>query len=399
MSERERAARDKTSIPRAAASDAGERSRRQQRGRATEQAIVPEAVSEAVRGPGQPLSDTALTYFESRFGHDFGRVRVHADARAANSARAIDAVAYTVGDDIAIDPGHEAMRTSAAPAILAHELTHVVQQSHTTPALQTRRLDEADGAAEHEAARAATQVARGGQVGPIGARPSVGVVQRALSDILAGGAVGAIAGAAIGALFGPIGALIGAGVGLLGGLAAGEVAGAERRGLTNDERREATKVFGASLDMSKVRIAESSVMSVGNFARTPFDTIYFPPGTSRLAFADFMPWLIHELAHVWQYQHGISVTEKLWWALHGQTAYDYGGEAGLRAAALQNKRFLDFNTEQQASIAADYYKALIAGRATSAYDPFIAQLKAGGAVRGTTSAPAAPAGGASGGGP
>jgi Domain of unknown function (DUF4157) len=363
-------------------------------------AIAPPIVREVVRSAGQPLNAAARDFFEPRFGHDFGRVRVHTDARAAQSARAIDAVAYTVGNHIAFDTGHPLVRSPQGPSLLAHELTHVVQQRGEARDSQALTVDVVDSAAEREAAQTGQRLERGGSPGAVKAEAGGGLVQRALSDVLAGGAVGAIAGAFVGSFFGPIGALIGAGIGLLGGLAVGEVAGAQRRGLTSTEQAEATKVFGTSLDMSQVKIAESSVMAVGGFARTPRDTIYFPPGTSRMAFSDFMPWLIHELTHVWQYQHGISVAEKLWWALHGRSAYDYGGEAGLRTAALANKRFLDFNTEQQASIAEDFYKAQRDGRDTSAYQPYIAQLQAGGA-RAATSAPPVtpPAAAPSGGGP
>jgi hypothetical protein len=349
-------------------------------------------VRDVVSSAGQTLDPLARAFFESRLGHHFGHVRVHTDARAAATARALRAQAYTVGPDIAFDTGRYTPRTAAGLHLLAHELTHIVQQGASAE-VQTLGMAAVDSDSEREAARTADLVVSGGQVGGISAQGNDGVVHRAIGDVLAGGALGGIAGAAIGSIFGPIGALIGGGIGLLAGLAAGEVAGAQRRELTGDERREAAIVFGPSLNMSTVHVAESSVMAVGGFARTPFDTIYFPPGTSRLGFPEFMPWLIHELTHVWQYQHGVSVTEKVWWALHGQSAYDYGGEAGLRAAASQNKRFTEFNTEQQASIAADFYKTQHAGQDTSAYDPFIAQLRAGGRTAGATTGPASPASG------
>ena len=88
-----------------------------------------------------------------------------------------------------------------------------------------------------------------------------------------------------------------------------------------------------------------------------------------------MPWLIHELTHVWQHQHGISVFEKLFWALHGASAYDYGGESALRQATAQGKRFIDFNTEQQADILKDYYIKKKGGQDVSAYEPFVAQVQ------------------------
>src|SRR6266705_6707760 len=64
-----------------------------------------------------------------RFGHDFSAVRVHDDAEAANSARAVDALAYTIGRDIVFGAGQYAPHSTAGRRILAHELVHVLQQS------------------------------------------------------------------------------------------------------------------------------------------------------------------------------------------------------------------------------------------------------------------------------
>jgi hypothetical protein len=66
---------------------------------------------------------------EPRFGHDFGQVRVHTDANAAESARRVDAVAYTVGHDLVFDSRRFAPHTAEGRRLLAHELTHVVQQN------------------------------------------------------------------------------------------------------------------------------------------------------------------------------------------------------------------------------------------------------------------------------
>jgi hypothetical protein len=65
---------------------------------------------------------------ESRFGHDFGTVCVHTDAKAAASARAVNAIAYTVGRDIVFGAGQYAPESPTGRRLLAHELTHVVQQ-------------------------------------------------------------------------------------------------------------------------------------------------------------------------------------------------------------------------------------------------------------------------------
>jgi hypothetical protein len=66
---------------------------------------------------------------EPRFGHDFSKVRIHTDQRAVESAQAIDALAYTTGNDIVFNAGEYEPGTNTGKQLLAHELTHVVQQS------------------------------------------------------------------------------------------------------------------------------------------------------------------------------------------------------------------------------------------------------------------------------
>jgi hypothetical protein len=80
-------------------------------------------------GGGRPLDEQVRASFESRFGHDFSGVRVHTDARAAASARAIGALAYTVGPHVVFGQGRYAPGATEGRRLLAHELTHVVQQS------------------------------------------------------------------------------------------------------------------------------------------------------------------------------------------------------------------------------------------------------------------------------
>jgi hypothetical protein len=93
------------------------------------QTTAPAIVHEALGGHGQPLDSAVRTFMEPRFGHDFSRVRVHTDERAATSARAINAQAYTVGNDIVFARGSFDSRSTEGRRLLAHELTHVVQQS------------------------------------------------------------------------------------------------------------------------------------------------------------------------------------------------------------------------------------------------------------------------------
>ena len=85
-------------------------------------------VHEVLRSPGQPLDSETHAYMEPRFGHDFSRVRIHSDVKAAESARAIDALAYAVGQDVAFAEGKYRPDTNAGKSLIAHELAHVVQQ-------------------------------------------------------------------------------------------------------------------------------------------------------------------------------------------------------------------------------------------------------------------------------
>jgi hypothetical protein len=86
-------------------------------------------VHDVLRSPGDPLDASTRDFMESRFHHDFSRVRVHADAAAAASARSVNSLAYTVGDHLVFGAGQYAPGTLAGKRLLAHELTHAVQQS------------------------------------------------------------------------------------------------------------------------------------------------------------------------------------------------------------------------------------------------------------------------------
>ena len=83
----------------------------------------------ALKGGGQPLPESTRALFEPRFGYDLSKVRVHEDSQAAESARTVNASAYTVGQDIMFGTGEFALGTRQGQKLMAHELTHVVQQS------------------------------------------------------------------------------------------------------------------------------------------------------------------------------------------------------------------------------------------------------------------------------
>lgn len=93
---------------------------------------APPIVHEALRSPGFPIDSATRSFMEPRFGHDFSPVRVHTDADANASAESINAVAYTVGRDIVFGSGRYAPQTAEGRRLLAHELTHVVQQNRSS---------------------------------------------------------------------------------------------------------------------------------------------------------------------------------------------------------------------------------------------------------------------------
>lgn len=88
----------------------------------------PAHMREAISSGGSPLERTARIYFEPLFGTDFSHVRVHADRQAAESANAINARAYTSGNNVVFGSGEYQPGTRQGKRLLAHELTHVVQQ-------------------------------------------------------------------------------------------------------------------------------------------------------------------------------------------------------------------------------------------------------------------------------
>jgi hypothetical protein len=116
------------------------------------------AVHEVLRAPGRPLDSATRAAVEPRLDRSFGDVRVHTDERAGESARSVNALAYTVGSDIVFAPGQFAPETSQGRRLLVHELAHVVQQSggSATPSTELR-IGAADSPLEREAEHLAGQ--------------------------------------------------------------------------------------------------------------------------------------------------------------------------------------------------------------------------------------------------
>lgn len=136
---------------------------------------APNIVDEMLRSSGQPLDHSTRDFMESRFGYDFSHVRVHADARAAESARSVNALAYTVGRDIVFGAGRYAPADATSRHLISHELTHVIQQSHAPQVALP--------------VRGGNSGVQGQQAGPmsseIGAGPRVGAASQASERRLA----------------------------------------------------------------------------------------------------------------------------------------------------------------------------------------------------------------------
>jgi hypothetical protein len=299
-------------------------------------------VHEALRSPGRPLDAAIRTDMESRFGHDFGRVRVHTDARAAASAGAVDALAYTVGRDVVFGPGQYQPGTAAGRRLLAHELAHTIQQggaAQTQPAGMAASLASrgagltTDGEAEaDQAAEAVVQ----------GRRPA------ALAPGMAGTAGLRLQRQAFGtprvSVRSPV-------VEELVTQISTVEAGIHGRPLTSDEQTLASGVFGAGIDYGRVRLIPSPVLAyrtIGNTIRVPENFTIADPYMAET--------LIHELTHVWQYQHSgtsyisISLGTQIAGTLRTgsrNAAYDYQITPG--------KSFFEFTPEQQGLIVQNYF--------------------------------------------
>lgn len=124
---------------------------------------VPAIVHDVLCSTGKPLDSATRAFMESRFGHDFNEVRVHTDVKAEKSARALNSLAYTVGRNIVF--AREQYRPTAASGrqLLAHELTHVVQQraAPISSVIDRLTIDSSDSAAEREARSIGAEVLAG----------------------------------------------------------------------------------------------------------------------------------------------------------------------------------------------------------------------------------------------
>lgn len=106
-----------------------------------ESLTAPPVVQHALNSPGQSLDRSSRQHMEAGFGFDFSRVRIHADESAAAANRVVNSQAFTVGQDVVFGEGQFRPHTANGQRLLAHELTHVVQQSRVgTLAVQRKTL-------------------------------------------------------------------------------------------------------------------------------------------------------------------------------------------------------------------------------------------------------------------
>lgn len=125
---------------------------------------VPPIVGDVLRSSGKPLDPATRAFMGPRFGHDFSQVRVHADGSSAQSVRAVNALAYTVGNDIAFAENQYTPGAAHGRRLIAHELTHVIQQNHAGSGRQPQSklaINQPGDAFEREAETAAARITAG----------------------------------------------------------------------------------------------------------------------------------------------------------------------------------------------------------------------------------------------
>lgn len=307
-----------------------------QRRRAATQAEpsgVPPIVRGVLRASGQPLDPDTRAFMEPRFGHDFSGVRVHSDAEAAKSARAVNSLAYTVGSSIVFDKGQYKPHTPAGKRLLAHELTHTIQQD--SPGRQdisneTNLSIKSDSHLEAQAGRVASE-------------SSIVSLGNDITSELAPSLQRQRSGSGV-TVRSPVFEETVTQAATIAGANAG-------RPLKQAERDLARSVFGNSLNYGRIRLIPTQMLEY----RTVANNILIPKDFT-INEAHMSQTFIHELTHVWQYQHqgtsyiSISLGRQIGAAVsrgNRNFAYDYQIRAG--------QSFFDFAPEQQAFIVENYF--------------------------------------------
>jgi hypothetical protein len=212
----------------------------------------PDAPEVVPQSDGQPLDLPLRHFMETRFQHDFSRVRLHTDAQADASAKSIGALAYTYGQDIFFDSAGFRPNTPHGITLIAHELSHVVQQSrHPLPVNEALRVEPERSSAEVEADRTALAVMTPGPVPEMPSARSRGLNRGAGWAVL-GGLIGAVVGL-LGLLAGPIGLIA-----VAAGAALGAWAGYS---LSNDQSQNKRGTAGQRIHRLLTRTATDWVIT------------------------------------------------------------------------------------------------------------------------------------------
>lgn len=368
----------------------------------------------AMRGRGEPLPASECAFFGPRFGRDFSQVRIHTGPAAIAAARAIGARAFTVGDHIAFGRNEYRPESNDGRQLIAHELTHTQQQSDADPPvrrdllayetdrvetpgpqielepkepeisarfegngpeieaalaslirLETVALRRADGAMYFSVAPdvpnkrtldfIAREIRRSLHAAGFAKAPDMAqaITQRHATSLYSGQRI--------------------ISVGQMTSRESDLVVHQLSRPLTNFELSEARMVYRGGLDLSNYKVVENPIGSIGGYVRAVRGALMVPPGFP--ARSRFMPLLIHELMHEWQYQHGYSVLANVWRAI--TKSYDYGGEPALIAAAKSGSSITSFNTEQQGEIMEDLYERTKSRKDVAAWMPFVQEVRNG----------------------
>ena len=331
-----------------------------------------EMVNEVISSPGLALEDSEKTYFEPLFGHDFSKVRVHTGDKAAQSALHLGASAFTVGRHVVFGNEQYEPSTHTGRSLLAHELTHVVQQDFKRPLLPLQlgaKDDRNELVAENMSLQIANQNPSSKSPYPISQSVVApgSTIQRSLLGGIFGGIGGALGGAMMGAaLGGPLGAVVGGIAGFIAGAVMGDDATTESRALKQDEIDYAKDIFRDTIDYSKIKVTRDSMMAVGA-PRTIGNTInlksswdHFKGDTLELTESG-KETLIHEMGHVWQYQNGglAYIPESLWSQLKAKlSGKDRGAAYNWQGAHTEGIPWEKWNPEQQASAIEEYNKLL-----------------------------------------
>jgi hypothetical protein len=273
---------------------------------------------------------------EQRFKHDFSEVRIHDDGYHADMTGPLGAAAYTVGSDIAFAPRYRDLGGAAGRRLLAHELAHVVQQDGAGP--QPSQSGSVYSAAENEASLAADAYRFDTPISVARSSVAAGTLQMQPDPPFKAGAVRSPAFEELVTQESSL------------------MAGAQGSPLTASQIELARGIFGNSVDYSRVRLLPTAkplwFRTVGNVIRVPSFFTVDPSASGLPLDVDYMRHtFIHEMTHVWQYQH--AGTSYISHALVPQIAAMGSGKSRNAAycyEAQEKKSFWDFSPEQQGLI-------------------------------------------------